>query len=84
MAQKVMNFGKALVQHTLAGLPASTQEEALRRQAICASCIGEDGWYDAEKDMCTHPKCGCKIKRKSRWAKQECPLGKWELPIVNP
>jgi hypothetical protein len=75
--RKAVNFGKALVNHLAAGRPQTTDLEATARQSICESCTGPGGFYIAETDTCVHPSCGCKIRRKSRWKDQKCPLGKW-------
>jgi len=77
LIRRAMNFGKALVNHLAAGSPKTTDLEATARQSICESCTGPGGFYIAETDTCAHPSCGCKIRRKSRWKDQKCPLGKW-------
>lgn len=75
--RKAVNFSKALVNHLAAGRPQTTDLEAAARQSICENCTGPGGFYIAETDTCTHPSCGCKIRRKSRWKDQKCPMGKW-------
>lgn len=78
LLQKALNFGSALVTHIIAGAPQSSQDLLYQRLEICKSCVlGQGGYYDAKRDVCTHPKCGCKMARKARWASMKCPLEKW-------
>lgn len=73
--QKAKNFAKATAQHVAAGMPTASDEEILRRHAICTGC------EFFVNDSCG--KCGCPISRdrkfvsKLAWADQSCPVGKW-------
>lgn len=73
--QKAKNFAVATVQHVAAGMPTASDEEILRRHAICQTC------EHFVNDSCG--KCGCPILRdrqfvsKLAWADQSCPVGKW-------
>lgn len=73
--QKARNFAKATAQHVAAGMPTASDEEILRRHAICTGC------EFFVNDSCG--KCGCPISRdrkfvsKLAWADQSCPVGKW-------
>lgn len=75
IARQAFNFGKAVIRHVMAGCPTVSNEEMDRRQAICLGC---DQYLD---ERCA--KCGCRLKSKTAWALERCPLGKWETPIVS-
>lgn len=72
---KARNFAAATAQHIAAGMPTASDEEILRRHAICTGC------EFFVNDSCG--KCGCPISRdrkfvsKLAWADQSCPVGKW-------
>jgi len=44
-----------------------------QRRAICAACE----LYKPKRVMCSHPRCGCNLKRKVTWAASRCPIGRW-------
>lgn len=73
---KLKNFGKALIKHTLAGLPILSEEDKKVRLEICHGC--KEGWIEETK---TCRFCGCNLEVKAGWAKEVCPLGRW--PVVR-
>lgn len=74
LAQRAKNLAIAIVQEAaakLSGAPEITEEEALRRQAICfAPCQ-----HLTEQGECSL--CGCPMRRKTWWRSQHCQVGKW-------
>lgn len=74
LIRKAGNFAKAVGKHIASGRESSRQDEVDRRLSICASC----DLYDAKRDTCTHPECGCTMRRKARWEEASCPMGRWE------
>lgn len=75
LLRKAANFAIAGIKHIAAGMPATPPEELERRRAICLAC---DQWVNGQ---CA--KCGCNVAAKTAWARETCPLGRWELPVVN-
>src|SRR5688572_15372517 len=74
LPQRAMNFGRAILAegvHKLLRRPARTEEEKQRFLETCRNCPGK--FYDAPTDTCHHPKCGCPMRRKSRWNSTFCP-----------
>ena len=72
LSKRIVNYGKAQVEHTLAGRKLITKNEFLRRLSICSS--NECGYF---RDDWTCLKCGCPMKTKAEWAEQVCRLNKW-------
>lgn len=72
--EKIANFGKAVVQHVVAGAPKVTEEQLRDRLAICQDCE----YHEPDRDRCR--RCGCGLSLKASWADQACPLDppKWE------
>lgn len=68
---KVKNFGKALVTHTVAGFEKTTEAEAEQRKNICEACPFNVGW------VCQRKGCGCKLLEKINWKSEKCPENKW-------
>lgn len=79
--QKVANFASSAVRHAAAGMPRASEDEVVRRFAICERCDHYDG------RACR--KCGCPVKRerqffsKLSWAGESCPVGKWGPADTN-
>ena len=48
--------------------------EAERRLRVCSACRE---WYDATRDRCAHPACGCYLRIKTRLRAMRCPDGRW-------
>lgn len=77
LLRKAANFAVAVVKHVAHGLPQTPPAEIERRQSICAQCEHQaDG-------RCTHKQCGCFLKLKTAWLMERCPMGRWELPVVE-
>lgn len=53
--------------------PKISEEEAARRQAICAG--NACGQHRPSDDRCAA--CGCPVRAKSRWRSLSCPRGLW-------
>lgn len=75
LAQRAWTFAKALARHVLAGCPQASERD--RRLAICRACEH----CDAAKDQCRQ--CGCRMGVKAAWELERCPLGKWDVPVLN-
>ena len=70
----VSNFLGAAVQHVRTGMHRTPEAERLARLQVCEGCDRQKGGRCLE--------CNCYIAVKAAWAEQECPLGRWELPLV--
>lgn len=68
---KAASFGKAIVSHVAAGMPAADAATVEVRWATCRACP----MFDAAGVVCRV--CGCHLEIKIRWANERCPLGKW-------
>lgn len=79
LVRKAVNLGTAVVKSSAAWLQGEDwlrpEAEAAANHAKCQAC--PHGWYHAESDECRHPKCGCPMKRKTRWKHAHCPA--WEF-----
>lgn len=75
---KVFNFAKAATKHVATGMKKTSEATRLVRLQLCESC---EVYFDREKRVCKHRKCGCnvggKILDKTAWAEQSCPIGRW-------
>jgi hypothetical protein len=72
--QMLKGFGKAALDHALAGLPKTPTEELAKRNAICEVCehFGREGKWENRCKL-----CGCFMKVKAKWAEQHCKINKW-------
>jgi hypothetical protein len=77
LARKAANFAGAVATHVAHGRPQTSPTEAARRIAVCESCLGPAGLWDAARRSCLHPKCGCNMDLKVTWADMSCPIGRW-------
>lgn len=68
---KAVNLGKAIVTHTVAGLPRVDEATYETRLATCQACSS----FDAERIVCLQ--CGCHLDVKLYWSDQVCPINKW-------
>jgi hypothetical protein len=82
LARRAVNFAGAAATHLSHGRPETPANEAARRIALCETCTGEGGYWDANRRACQHPQCGCNMDLKVTWADMECPIGRW--PAVAP
>lgn len=73
IGRRAVNFGRAVVRHVRTA--AKKVPESIRREriTICRGCE----LYNKAKGTCRHPRCGCVMTRKVRWASTECPIGLW-------
>lgn len=75
--QSAVNFSQASIIHLVSGADTVADDVRNQRLSVCESCEKFDG------KVCTHPKCGCSIKKKRAfidklsWASSVCPIGKW-------
>jgi len=84
-AQKMVNLAQDTVRHARnRKLVDDATREARREQ--CLSCVE---FFDAATQTCTHPRCGCGMKKEHGWldalgwASKKCPIGRWNLPIAK-
>lgn len=47
-----------------------SREERERRLAVCQQC---EPWYDAQREVCRHPRCGCYMRFKTWLVAVDCP-----------
>lgn len=76
-AQRVINYGKAVVRYRKNQGYILPLEIAEPRSSICHSNVCE--MYDAKRDRCLHQKCGCAVKEKVTWSTEKCPNGLWDV-----
>lgn len=81
---KLMNFGGAVINHTLNGSPTVDIKTRQERLAVCQGCeLFQPNNEAGTSGICRHNSCGCNIQdnndylNKIAWADQECPLKKW-------
>lgn len=83
LAQKIINFTKAAINHAINGNPVVDEEVMKRRLKICKSCPLFKLNTNEVGGVCTHSSCGCTIQdnlnylNKIAWADQKCPIDKW-------
>jgi len=83
LMRRAVNFAKASIKHGASGFSKVDDYTRAWRLSRCLSCVE---YYDAEKETCLHPSCGCGIKKhrgiidKLSWASQQCPIGRWKNP----
>lgn len=73
LAKKAGNFSKAIAKDVKRKGVRVPEKVRGRRMTLCRSCE----LYNQEKGTCRHPRCGCVMQRKTRWASSECPIGRW-------
>lgn len=67
LIDQAVGFGKAVVDHVMAGMPEVDDETYYARLGECEKCpLRAAGW------KCKG--CGCELLVKARWAEQRCPL----------
>ena len=66
------NFAKAVVKR-VKNMKNRNPEEIEKLKAICKPC---DAYYTKGiTPRCTY--CGCCVNLKTKWASEDCPIGKW-------
>ncbi len=84
--RRAANFAKAVTGHVLTG--RETVDDATRQWRL-EQCLACEQYYDSQKETCTHPQCGCGIKKqrgvidKLSWASQRCPIGRWQYEPIT-
>lgn len=82
---KLTNFGLALAKRIVSRGADVSDDIYNKRLSICDSCEH----CDKSTDQWECKLCGCHLKEgvvlpgKARWATENCPIGKWELPVTN-
>lgn len=69
--RRALSFLRSFARHALAGFPTVNPIVKARRMALCMACEK----FNSEKQSCRA--CGCKLKLKTSWALETCPLGRW-------
>lgn len=67
-------FLDARKKHVEQGRPQATKAVRIARLQACKDCDSRAGVFCME--------CSCVIALKSRWADQDCPLGKWGTAVL--
>lgn len=76
LAGNAMAAGNRLLEKIIQNEPIQKQkDEIAKRLAICGEC----DFYVAPSMRCSHPKCGCFLRFKTRLTSEHCPLDppKW-------
>ena len=71
LIEQAKNIATSLAKHVLNGFQHSSRDEFLQRIEACNQCDS----FDPETRRCSE--CGCFVLVKTKWASEECPLGKW-------
>ena len=80
--QKGINFARDSAKHLANGRKLVDDFTRNWRLSQCQSCE----LFDTEKETCTHPRCGCGMKKQRGiidalgWASKQCPIGRWKNP----
>lgn len=80
--QKAANFARESAAHVATGARLVDDTTRAWRLSQCESCE----LFDAVKRNCTHPRCGCSMKKERAvidalgWASKRCPIGRWDNP----
>jgi hypothetical protein len=77
LGERASNFATAVREHIAQGFPVASEEVQLHRLSICEGCPVNN------KGICQHPRCGCVLTLKVRWAEQHCPLEPPRWPAVT-
>ena len=79
LTRMAVNFARAGARqgvHIARGaVPFVSEEQAESNLMVCWEC--PDGMFDLARVRCLDKRCGCNLKRKTRWATAECPRGYW-------
>lgn len=85
ITRRLSNLARATAAHLVNG--ARTVDDFTRawRLSRCRSCP----LFDAAVETCTHPGCGCGMRRRRGvvdalgWASKDCPIGRWDFEPVT-
>lgn len=72
LIRKAANFGRAVIQHAVAGFPEADGTTVAQRLEICRTCENYDSGPPARCRA-----CGCFLDIKLTWADQRCPINRW-------
>ncbi len=77
---QAIQFAEALSKHVGGGMKLVPEGVYRQRLSVCATC---EFFRD---NHCLQ--CGCRmggdVLAKARWASEQCPLGKWQIPTETP
>ena len=77
--KEIKSFVKSLYYHAKNGFRNVSDEEYERRLSVCSTCpFKAPRGAPLEEWKCTE--CGCWLKRKAKWAEQNCPKNYWNEP----
>lgn len=71
LKKRAKNFTKAVGKRAAAGFVNVGDEEYASRLEICES--NQCGHFNGTHCL----KCGCPVKKKAKWATEQCPVGLW-------
>src|SRR5262245_41794996 len=80
------NFTRDVIKHTFAGGGLVDNYTREWRLSQCTSCVE---YYNPDLQTCTHPMCGCGMKKERGiidalgWASKRCPIGRWDNPPLR-
>lgn len=75
LARNVTAAAAKVAAGALAGQPVFTDDQTkAKRLALCNAC---SEYYVADKERCSHPKCGCYMRFKTALLAMKCPDGRW-------
>ena len=82
--EKIKSFIKAWIKHAKNKFKNNEEAEQKRRLNICRMCVHRSPKINSPEEQWTCDKCGCWLKRKAKWAEQNCPLGYWDNKPPKP
>ncbi len=77
MIDKITRFVYSLKKRIKSDFTDVDETTYQKRLAVCELCPNK-----TENWQCSL--CGCFLAIKARWSTEDCPLGKWSLPVILP
>lgn len=79
LVRKAANFGRSMIRAAADGFATLRPEQVAARLDVCTG--GKSGCkcerYDADRNICVDPSCGCPMTWKPSLRAMACPMGKW-------
>lgn len=82
LAKRAVNLGRSIVRGIAEGAFRVPETIVAERLAVCRACP----LFDAAKETCSHPECGCRVRaggllNKLVWSHERCPIGRWSAQL---
>ena len=78
LLKKIVNLSRAVVAQVTLKDPVKLVPEEVYAARLAQCDQNTCGMFDKKKVKCLHPKCGCGLQIKARWASQYCPVNLWK------